>query len=59
MPSDAYVFSVTRLPSGACSASTSLIFCGPDQIPKLAAPFLGVGGEFRDLVTPSGGAPVF
>ena len=37
MPSDAYVLGVTRLPSGACSASTSLIFRGPDQIAKLAA----------------------
>ena len=37
VPSDAYVLGVTRLPSGACSASTSLIFRGPDQIAKLAA----------------------
>ena len=37
VPSDAYVLGVTRLPSGACSASTSLIFRGSDQIAKLAA----------------------
>ena len=37
MPSDAYVLGVTRLPFGACSASTSLIFRCPDQIAKLAA----------------------
>ena len=37
VPSDAYVLGVTRLPFGACSASTSLIFRCPDQIAKLAA----------------------